>query len=400
MATATLDRSKPLAGRRFRFLAEDTQEAVNLIKEHLGEKAHVLSVKQVKGKGINRFLKSPRLEVIATLPKEEAVEEIPQKAIPAVTEDSAAPAAEASEEQSPESGIEHSDAVLPRAHLATERYEQGQTDPDVDYSFLENRDNDKDFFPYERTGNSIAKLLRNARFDSSLMSRFESSPEWDRIARLPIGPALSELYSLLSNDYRSLKMRPLGKRIAFMGTPSVGKTTALCKQLANEVFVENKAVNVLKIDNEQPNPDDALRVFCDALGVELMRDPVDPETIDRENTLYIDLPGAAIAGREDWQHLQERMRLLEVDTRVLVLNAAYDNDAIKDAYMWGHKMKATHVVFTHLDELPNPTKLWQFLLCGGLTPLFYSHGQNVSSEYSTGVLDFMMEKTFPSALLN
>ena len=41
------------------------QEAVVQIREKLGPEAEVVSVKQVKGSGLERFLSSPKLEVVA-----------------------------------------------------------------------------------------------------------------------------------------------------------------------------------------------------------------------------------------------------------------------------------------------------------------------------------------------
>jgi len=53
---------------------------------------------------------------------------------------------------------------------------------------------------------------------------------------------------------------------------------------------------------------------------------------------------------------------------------------------------ATHLVFTHLDEVRSPDRLWPFLLRSGLPTLFYTSGPSVTGDCAREVLDFMMER--------
>lgn len=408
MPTVTEKNSKKQSpkneGKRYRIVVDDAEQAVHLIKKHLGDTAKVLSVQQVKGKGLQRFLAAPKLEVIATVPpakvenQQAQIEE--KKEEPKETLEKSAKAESMAEEstEKPNENISFERETAPNIVNSTAEASEQQ---DTNYSFLNKRDRQTTTWQDSSLANNpVSKLLRSANFDESLVNRFECSPQWDRISSMPIHHALGELYSLLSEDYQKLSTQPLGKRVAFLGTPSVGKSTALCKQLANDVFLKDKKAQVLKLENDNPNPDDSLRVFCDALGVPLMRDAVDLDHIDQSEGLYIDLPGCPIGDNSAWSQLEGRLNTLNVDSRVLVINAAYDSETIKSAYMMGLRHKATHVVFTHLDESTNPTKLWQFLLCGGLSPLFYSYGQNATSEFSEAILEYMMDKTFPSTLIN
>ncbi|MEI6036189.1 MAG: hypothetical protein WCS65_18135, partial [Verrucomicrobiae bacterium] len=59
------------AGKRYRFVVSSADEAATAIREKLGEKAKVLSVRQIEGEGLARFLRAPKLEIIAHLPSEE-----------------------------------------------------------------------------------------------------------------------------------------------------------------------------------------------------------------------------------------------------------------------------------------------------------------------------------------
>ena len=413
MALSNPQPANKLTGKRYRLVVENAEQAVHLIQKHLGTHAKVISVKQIKGKGISRFIKSTRLEVIAVVPKEEPEQTLIPERITAndatdQSETIEAPAkhhstnSTASPNQSPEKNIDSTqqEVIPPSSNTELNTDKDDEPTHNLTYKFgyqtsrVDNRNS-------RETLNPVSKLLRTAKFDESLVSRFESSPQWSRISAMPIPHALGELYSLLSKEYHQIHHResPLTSRVAFIGTPSVGKSTALCKQLANDMFLKNKHAKVLKLENDNPNPDDALRVFCDALNVPLLRYPIDIDQIEHEDTLYIDLPGCPINDASTWVNFSEQLDQLEVRSRVLVINAAYDADTIKSAYTLGHRHKATHVVFTHLDETTNPTKLWQFLLRGGLPTVFYSHGQNITSDYSEAILEFMMDKTFPQTII-
>ena len=62
------------ARKKFRLVVRSAEEAVRVIREKLGEDAKVLSVRQVGGSGLKRFVSSPKLEVIAHVPEAEVAE--------------------------------------------------------------------------------------------------------------------------------------------------------------------------------------------------------------------------------------------------------------------------------------------------------------------------------------
>ncbi|MBN1403412.1 MAG: hypothetical protein JW942_02950, partial [Opitutales bacterium] len=63
-------------GRKYRFVVSSAEEAIETLRERLGAEAKVLSVKQVDGQGLSRFLKSPRLEIVATVPEQGELPEL------------------------------------------------------------------------------------------------------------------------------------------------------------------------------------------------------------------------------------------------------------------------------------------------------------------------------------
>ena len=63
------------AGKRYKLIVRSAEEAVRIIREKLGDHAKVLSVRQVGGEGLKRFISSPKLEVIAEVQKPETAEQ-------------------------------------------------------------------------------------------------------------------------------------------------------------------------------------------------------------------------------------------------------------------------------------------------------------------------------------
>jgi len=53
------------ADAQYKFVVSSANEAVSVLRERLGENAKVISVRQIEGAGLARFLRAPRLEVIA-----------------------------------------------------------------------------------------------------------------------------------------------------------------------------------------------------------------------------------------------------------------------------------------------------------------------------------------------
>lgn len=55
--------------QRYRFVVSTAQEAVEVLRERFGEKARVISVRQIEGTGLTRFLQAPKLEIVAEVPR-------------------------------------------------------------------------------------------------------------------------------------------------------------------------------------------------------------------------------------------------------------------------------------------------------------------------------------------
>ena len=344
--------------KRFRFIVSSAEEAVAVMRDRIGENARVISVRQVGGTGLTRFLQAPKLEVIAEMVEPEAAE----------------PVVETAENAEPAPDV----------------------DPQTGTKSLVKVAQDSDEPPAIRPS-GLLRLLRAAGLSAQIIARLQNKSGWEGIEKLPPLRALSSVGKMLREDFQAFPRRPLGDRVAFIGSPGAGKTTALCKWLATDVFVRQRRGVVLKLDLDRPNPGDALTVFCEALGVACARSIRDVPTLAADQALYIDVPGIVPGCDGEVASLNEALAPLFLTSRVMVINAAYDADLIKRTFDFAGRAGATHVVFTHLDELTQCGKIWEFLLDPKLTPLFLGTGPNIAGDLDENVFDTVLARTFPEA---
>lgn len=361
---------QPVPGKKYRFVVSSAAEAASAIREQLGDEARVLSVRQIEGEGLAKFLKAPKLEVIAQIPVAESAVPV---SLPPVS--------------------------LPEPAPATAPAKPFPSDPALSVAPLEEAPAETTapaILPVEESPSKLLSILRRAGLPDSFLLRFTQSREWEDLEKLPFRSAFPRSVALLRRAIPERQLPAATRRVAFFGSPGVGSTTALCKQLAAEVFLRTGSACVMKLDGEEPNSTEGLAMYCEALGLPLLRSPSELLEVEEDSVVYFDLPGS-ISDNKSRTRLGRTLDDLGVETRVLVVNAAYDRELLQFIYQRSSECAATHVVFTHLDELLHFGKLWEFLLDKGLEPLFGSTGPNLAGDCERDLTGFLVHKTLGAA---
>ena len=377
--------------RTFRLVVDSAAEAVSLIQQKLGKRATVQSVKQFQPKGMSKLWSSNKLEIIVSVPPEDAAPKPFE--LPGDKED----AVENSESGKPVSKQVSAEEALPEIDSPAKSTSPATANPASKMVAAYQQSTSPSRSPSLELPR-IEVLLRNSGFPSSLIDRFAQLPQWESLNQRPLEHALAEVISLLKDEYLKVQNRPLSDFVAFVGTPGVGKSTVLRKHVANQVFVHGRKVQILKLDDEEPNPDDMLTVFCDIIGVPLVRDPSDLH-LGSDTQLFVDLPGLDMKEGERIFTFRKTLNDLNIDSRVLVMNAMYDDHSLSSAFEIGKKMGTTHQTFTHLDELPKWEKLWKFVLKGSHPLVFMSMGDESAPYPNEDFLPLLINKTFPRTLV-
>jgi len=337
----------PAPGTCYRFVVESAEQAATLIRERLGEQARVLSVRTVNAGGWWRLLSAPQLEVIAQI---EPVGEEPAAASVEITAETPA------ESPGP----------------VARRLQHGSRP-------------------------SLPDLLRRSGYSESILRRLEASPAWSDLANGPLHRAFVEIGRQLCDQVEARPARPALSRAAFLGAPGVGRTTALCKWLAAEVFQHARLGHVVTAEFDRPNNPGPLPVFCEALGVPLAHYPAGTQPAIPGGFVYFDLPGLSLRAPEDNARLAAFLAQEQITERILVLNAAYEHAALRRALAVGRELGATHVIFTHLDETPQWGRLWDYLLESDLEPLFLSTGPSLTGDCEAEAPPALARRTLPIA---
>lgn len=358
----------------YKLVVRSAEEAVEAIRSQLGEHAKVLSVRQVPGQGLSGLFGRPRLEVIAQVDSGEA--EAPVATPPSAVD------------TQPAAGAAVTPTVTDRTFAAQATLARAAANP----------------APTSRPGMAEVKLpdlLRRSGFSETLLSRLQTS--LPHSSEAPLHRALADFGQALRSSSATRPARSLPSRVAFLGTAGSGRTTVLSKWLAHCVFVQNRTCRVIKAEFDRPNPAEGLAVFCEALGI-----PLDhfassapgtrmiPDDAP-EHIVLVDLPSLSLRSADANKATSDFLTTEKIDGRVLVLNALHDLPSLRAGYTAGREMGATHLVFTHVDELGHWGKLLDFLIDGELTPLFLATGPSLTGDFEEDALGAVLRKTLPGS---
>jgi flagellar biosynthesis protein FlhF len=245
------------------------------------------------------------------------------------------------------------------------------------------------------TNLGLTGLLRRSGITETALNRLQSGANWNELNTLPLHRALAETSRLLRTQVETRTARPPLSRAAFIGSAGVGRTTALCKWLAQEVFRRARAGHVVSVEFDRPNPLGPLPVFSEALGVPLAHFPCETQAAVPGGFVYFDLPSISVRRPGDNKSIGAFLDREQITERVLVLNAAYDRLSLRDAYAAGRDLGATHLVFSHLDEVPQWGKLWDYLFDEEIEPLFLATGPSLTGDCEEDVPGAIVRRTLP-----
>lgn len=369
MSSATLN---PAPGTLYKFIVANAHEAASVIRERLGEHARVLSVRTVEPSGLRGLWASPKLEVIAAMDLPVAA---PASAAATVSPVGASLLATSDEEASPVATTASAAPAGPRATVQS---------PQRIITSLS---------PMARP--ELAPLLRRSGFSEAILSRLENAPVWTSLQEMPLHRALVETGRYLRRVAGARRAAAPLTRAAFFGPAGTGRTTALCKWLGTEVSRRARIGHVVTAEFDAPMSRGPLPVVCEALGVPLAHFPASTQPATPGGFVYFDLPALSLRDPAANAPLATFLDREQITERVLVLNAAYGHAALRAGYARGRELGATHVVFTHLDELAQWGVLWDYLIDGGLEPLFLATGPSVTGECDDEVFDALTRRTLP-----
>ena len=207
---------------------------------------------------------------------------------------------------------------------------------------------------------------------------------------------LAAVATVLSAAWREPPRAPPGTSWhVFVGAAGTGKTTCLCKWLAQTVLLAGCSARVWRLDGLTANTAESLSVMAEALGVPVVRTwPPQAEQAEAE-VHFVDLPGI------DWRSpgviddLAQRIRGFPEAQIHLVLNAAYEMPILLQQAEAFAPLPISDLIVTHLDEVMRWGKLWNLVFGTHYTLGHFSAGQDVPGDFKTASAIPLLPRQWP-----
>ncbi len=353
------------------FIAESAPDAVAQIRAKLGPDAVVVNVRQLPADGLAKLWKSPRIEVLAYKP-----------------DAAAAPAAD------PLSELKQELAAI-RQQLAAANAGAVADSPKGLTQATRRSSARNAGVPTWRVGEVLESSglmpVHAQRVMERLLSAHGDIPPESLAEELVMArSALTGLWRHLPEPGKSDR----GLHV-LVGPAGAGKTTCICKWLAQARLIEGRSAHVWRLDGSTANTAEALSVYCEILGVPAERtwsDGVPPDA----DLCFVDLPGV------DWRNssaIHEMKKIIEGlgPGRVhLVLNAAYEVPLLLAQVRAFAALPVDDLVLTHLDEEPRWGKIWNVVLGTNYPVRFLSSAQNVPGDFLPATPERILTRQFPA----
>ncbi|MCR5474376.1 MAG: flagellar biosynthesis protein FlhF [Lachnospiraceae bacterium] len=374
-----------------KFQAKTEEEAVSAAKREMGENVVIMSVRNLKKKGIFSFLKKPVVEV--TVGMEEETERPAQNAFSMLAKQTVATRQTPKDRDIYE---ESEPAVKKTDKVIEQRLDNLQSLLEKQFTKTSERDEfDKD----EEEDSSVAflKLIYNTLIENEVAEKY-ANELLDEIGKINTQKASVDF--ILGNIYQKMILKfgqpvtiPLGlekqRVIFFIGPTGVGKTTTIAKLASRLCVNHKKKVVLLTTDTYRIAAAEQLRTYARILDVpfRVIYTEEEMQTALKDYSGYeyilVDTAGHSQHNDEQKDSMAHLLRAVDdsVDKDVyLVMSATTkyrDLLAIADAYSEFTDYK---LIFTKLDETQTLGNLFNLCMYTGASMSYVTCGQNVPDD--------------------
>lgn len=359
------------------FIADSAADALAQIRAQLGPDAVVLNVRQLAGPGITRLWQKPRIEVVAHVPAPD-----PTPMPTAATADGVAELRRELVELRTRMELERRRAAAPAAPPTpapvVPEPEAAEAAPAC---FAPNR-------RIPKTSSTscwrVAEVLERSGLNPQFAQRIEDEVI-ARHGRTPPGSLAAELQAAQAMFAGLWRPAPapaadVNRPHVLLGAPGVGKTTLLCKWLAQAVLLEGRRAHVWRLDSNVANTAEALSVYGEILGLTVARIWRGIGEAEGADLSFVDLPGLNLRDESAVKAVQALLALMPGAQLHLVVNAAYEVPLLLAQLRALAVFGPADVCVTHLDEESRWGKLWNLTLGTNLPLRFLSAGQNIPGD--------------------
>jgi flagellar biosynthesis protein FlhF len=353
------------------FIAESAEDAVAQIRAKLGPDAVVVNVRQLPADGLSKLWKAPRIEVLAYKPDAKAAAPV-HDPLAELKQD-----LQAIKQQLSSSGANDPARTTHHAPRSPGSARAAGVPTWRAGEILE----DSGLLP-----------VHAQRVIEQLQSRHGDVPPGSLAEELVLARStLAGLWPTLPEAARNDR----GSHV-LVGPPAAGKTTCICKWLAQARLIEGRSARVWRLDGITANTAEALSVYCEILGAPAERIWSGTAMESDADLNFIDLPGVDWRNAAAIHELKQRIDDFGPVRVHLALNAAYEAPLLVAQARAFASLPVEDLILTHLDEEPRWGKIWNVVLGTNCPVRFLSAAQNVPGEFFPATAERILTRQFAS----
>lgn len=396
-----------------KFQGKTENEAVEAAKKELGKNIVIMNVRNVKRKGIFRFLRSSMVEVTV------ALEEENEKYVPVKREEKREPVNVSNVVFPADDRDGASGRNIVMEDLDNEKRDSTLLEEKLDnlHSLLEQqlqKPEEEREEEEEETASEIEKFMKilyNTMIDNEVSEKYANQiiDEIEKNVKpnMPFDYALTNVYQKMILKFgkplviTQAKKGP--KMIFFIGPTGVGKTTTIAKIASKYIVDEKKKVVLITSDTFRIGAAEQLRTYAGILEVPF-RVVYTPEEIEQTikdfstyDYIFVDTSGHSYQNAEQKQSTEDILHsvdgLAEKEVFLVLSATTKYKDLLKivDTYTQFTDYK---LVFTKLDETDTVGNLLNIKLHTGAALSYVTCGQNVPDDLE----EFNPQKTVKQLL--
>ena len=365
-----------------RYMANNMQEALLKVKMDLGNDAVILNTRKVKRPGFFSFLRTPLVEILASLEEDEnEVKNIQNIPNPKVDE--------------LENKVKSMEMMLDKIYkqMSSPSFQNEPANPQEEkepgYSriykvFIDNmRQNDVE----EDVINEILDSLKKQGIDNnSNVNEAFSIFQKEIIKRLG------------ASEEITVENQKKPKVIIFLGPTGVGKTTTLAKIAANFIIKEKKKVGLITADTYRIAAVEQLKTYSEIMGTPItviyspkeMKDAIKKHAED--DLVLIDTPGKSHKNKKHFDEIKEIVKNAEPDEAYLLISATTKMKDCKDIIEAYSFLENYKLIFTKIDETSSLGVVLNVKEITGKSLSYFTTGQSVPDDIEIADVENLSKK--------
>ena len=399
-----------------KYISKTEDEAIETARRELGQGVVIMSVRQIKKKGVFGFMFAPQVEVTVALEKDNAEKSQPKAPTMTALEQLAAKQKEINEQKQKMAASEPVKEVIPKPAKPVNDdiiVEEEELPPNPIEEKLDSLENlikqrldsadakeEKDEaveYTEEDEQMKLTRLLYNMMIDNEVREKYANQiieeAQKQTKPSMPVDYFLTTVYQKMILKFGQTSLiepAAMGPRVVyFVGPTGVGKTTTIAK-LASKFCLENKnKVALLTADTYRIAAAEQLRTYANILDIPCRVIYSADEIVEAYNEyidydyIFVDTAGHSHHNEEQRNNTNVVIHSLEGKTDALVylvLSATTkykDLTSIADTY---REMTDYKIIFTKLDETTSFGNILNLKLYTESDLSYVTYGQNVPDD--------------------